>query len=80
MAEFEAACRDLEIPLNVLPPRSPRLNGGVERINGSWRHEFYQAYDLPRQIHQLRSLIKSWQSIYNTIRPHQHLQLRTRRR
>ncbi|MHB1530724.1 integrase core domain-containing protein [Acidithiobacillus sp.] len=42
----------------------------MERINGSWRHEFYHDYDLPPPLHQLRPLIKSWQPIYNTIRPH----------
>lgn len=41
MAEFETACRDNDIPLYVLPPRSPKLNGAVERCNGAWRYEFY---------------------------------------
>ena len=33
MAEFETACKDLEIPLEVLPPCKPAYNGGVERGN-----------------------------------------------
>lgn len=28
---FEDACKELEIPLIVLPPKSPKKNGGVER-------------------------------------------------
>ena len=35
MAEFEQACLDRGIALFVLPPRSPKLNGHVERANGT---------------------------------------------
>src|SRR5918993_370382 len=41
MAEFEAACQTRAIRLFVLPPRSPKLNGCVERTNRTWRDEFY---------------------------------------
>src|SRR5215204_2828221 len=37
MAEFEAACQTRGIRLFVLPPRSPKLNGCVERTNRTWR-------------------------------------------
>ena len=47
MAEFEKACADAKIPLYLLPPRSPKLNGAVERCNGAWRYEFYACSDLP---------------------------------
>jgi hypothetical protein len=30
MMKFEEACRELGIPLVVLPPASPKYNGGVE--------------------------------------------------
>jgi hypothetical protein len=30
-AEFEEACQQKELPLFVLPPKSPKLNGHVER-------------------------------------------------
>jgi len=36
MADFEKTCQDRRIDLYVLPPRSPKLNGGVERTNGTW--------------------------------------------
>jgi hypothetical protein len=52
MAEFEAACQERAIALFVLPPRSPKLNGHVERTNGTARREFGELYDgeleLPR--------------------------------
>ncbi|MGQ0663908.1 MAG: integrase core domain-containing protein [Pseudomonadota bacterium] len=69
MADFEAACQAKPIPLYVLPPNSPKLNGGVERANGSWRHEFYAGYDLPHQLDELNHLINSFAHLYNTYRP-----------
>lgn len=39
-AQFEQACKELEIPLYVLPPRPPELNGYVERCNGTTKYEF----------------------------------------
>ena len=33
-AIFEAECQRRDIKLFVLPPRSPKLNGGVERVQG----------------------------------------------
>jgi IS30 family transposase len=42
MKDFETACQEKNIPLFVLPPRSPKLNGGVEHCNKTSRHEFYQ--------------------------------------
>ena len=43
-AEFEDACQTLSLPLAVLPPKSPRLNGVVERANDSSRTEFWNLY------------------------------------
>ena len=54
MAEFEQACADKNLPLYVLPPRSPKLNGAVERCNGAWRYEFYACVDLPHAHRQNR--------------------------
>jgi len=40
---FEEACREKEIKLFVLPPRSPKLNGYVERAHRTHLEEFYEA-------------------------------------
>ena len=42
MAEFESACAERGIPLFVLPPRCPKLNGSVERANRTHAEEFYE--------------------------------------
>lgn len=39
--EFEAACEGIGIPLFVLPPKSPKYNGCVERANGTPRYDFH---------------------------------------
>jgi putative transposase len=77
MAEFEAACADRGIRLFVLPPRSPELNGAVERCNGSWRYEFYACHELPLTITELTAHVQAFQHLYNHHRPHGALAGRT---
>jgi transposase InsO family protein len=73
MAEFEEACRSRGLRLFVLPPKSPKLNGHVERANRSHTEEFLELYDLPWTVSQLNVELRAWESTYNTIRPHQAL-------
>ena len=74
MKDFEQACQDKNIKLFVLPPRSPKLNGGVERINQTWRTEFYNfSDDLPENILQLSVFVKNYQHFYNFDRHHKSL-------
>lgn len=70
---FEEACRQREIPLYVLPPRSPKLNGCVERSNRTHTEEFYEVNDFSFDIKALNEELHSWETIYNTVRPHQAL-------
>lgn len=72
-AEFEAACQERSIQLFVLPPRSPKLNGCVERGNRTHREEFYEVYDLDWSATGLRPPLLGWEGIYNTVRPHKSL-------
>lgn len=77
MAEFERECSRRGILLFVLPPRSPKLNGYVERAQGTHRYEFYEAYDLPWTVSELRPHLRRWEWTYNFLRPHQGLDNRT---
>lgn len=72
-ADFEIACRDKDIQLFVLPPRSPKLNAHVERRQDTWRAEFYEAYPLPHAIDRLRPLVQRFQHLYNHLRPQRRL-------
>jgi len=71
-ADFEQACQELGIRLFVLPPRSPKLNGHVERAQRTHAEEFYEVYDGDLQIPALGQALLAWEHVYNTIR-HQSL-------
>jgi transposase InsO family protein len=73
MAEFETACAARGIALLTLPPRSPKLNGGVERANRTHTEEFYEVTDAEPTLAGLRPALLAWEAVYNTIRPHQAL-------
>lgn len=77
MAEFEAACQERSIPLYVLPPRSPELNGHVERANRTHRQEFWECYDGELELPELREALLGWERVYNQVRPHQALAYKT---
>ena len=72
-AEFEATCLERGLRLFVLPPRSPKLNGCVERAQRTHTEEFYEVYDGDFEITPLNQALKDWESIYNHVRPHQAL-------
>jgi putative transposase len=77
MAEFEAACQEQQIALFVLPPRSPKLNGRVERLNGTARREFWERYDRDLELGPLQEALRAWEEAYNHHRPHQALGYQT---
>jgi len=72
-ADFEAACRERRLRLFVLPPRSPKLNGCVERAQRTHTEEFYEVTPCSWLIPQLNRELRAWEHTYNTIRPHQAL-------
>jgi putative transposase len=76
-AAFEDACQQRGLKLFVLPPRSPKLNGAVERAQRSHTEEFYEVTPSSFQIAQLNQELLHWERTYNTVRPHQALGYRT---
>ena len=76
-AAFESACRDLGIRLFVLPPRSPKLNGHVERPQRTHTEEFYELYEGELEMAPLNCALQKWERLYDTYRPHQSLDGRT---
>ena len=74
MDQFESACKDLGIPLIVLPPKKPTYNGGVERGNRTFREEFYSRSDLlANSLGAMRYELRQSLIKYNTYRPHYSL-------
>jgi len=72
-AEFELACQQRELPLFVLPPKSPKLNAHVERSHRTHNEEFYQVQAESDQVPVLNRQLLHWEKIYNCVRPHQSL-------
>lgn len=77
MAEFEEACAEKKIPLFVLPPRSPKLNGHVERAQRTHTEEFYDLYMGELDLKSVNEALREWEIFYNTVRPHHSLDLKT---
>jgi len=77
MAQFEIACRERGIRLFVLPPRSPKLNGHVERAQRTHKDEFYKRTELPLTLAGINKRLRTWEHVYNCIRPHQALSYKT---
>ncbi len=72
-AVFEQECQMRGIKLFVLPPRSPKLNGCVERAQRTHTEEFYEVTNFSTQIAPLNQELLAWEKVYNTVRPHQAL-------
>ena len=70
---FERKCQERGIKLFVLPPRSPKLNGHVERAQRTHTEEFYEVTEANFEIRELNQALLEWEKVYNTIRPHQAL-------
>ncbi len=75
-AAFETACQDRGIQLFVLPPRSPKLNGRVERLNRTFREVFWECYDGDLDLSPLQAALREAERVYNGVRPHQALSYR----
>jgi transposase InsO family protein len=77
MAQFEQACAEKNIHLFVLPPRSPKLNGHVERAQRTHTEEFHDLYMGELDLKSLNNALREWETYYNMDRPHHSLDLMT---
>lgn len=73
MAAFEEACQSQGVQQFVLPPRSPKLNGCVERAQRTHTEEFWECYEDALDLDTVRPALRAWEHLYNTYRPHQSL-------
>jgi len=60
MAQFEDACKQRGIRLFVLPPRSPKLNGHVERAQRTHKEEFYYRLTSAHTLARVNKLLNRW--------------------
>lgn len=73
MAEFKAACGGRNTALAVLPPKTPKQNGRVERMLAALRNEIFNVQNTAVNISGLRPLIDECMDFYNGQRPHDAL-------
>jgi len=73
MKDFEQYCETENIELFILPPRSPKLNGCIERANQTYRYEFWNLYEMPYTMIDLRTMFEAFEHHYNFERPHASL-------
>jgi putative transposase len=66
-------CATRGIRLFVLPPLSPKLNGGVEQAQRTHTEEFYEVVDSDFTVADISPKLLEWEQVYNTVRPNQAL-------
>lgn len=64
--------KDLGINHVYIKPRSPHLNGKIERSHGTDQREFYQLLSYTHDV-DLNKKLKEWENFYNYYRPHTSL-------
>ena len=68
--EFERACQQLNIPLRIIPPYSPKHNSKVENFNGTVRREVFNFIsDIELSVDGVQGVLDSFLDTYNRIRP-----------
>ena len=77
MAAFEEECKALGLPLLVLPPRSPQLNGIVERANRTVRVECWSQCRGELTCAAMNEALARYLDYYNNRRRHRSLGMKT---
>lgn len=76
---FDQALKQLSLKHLWSPPRSPKVNGYIERFNGIIQEEFIDYHIDVGIVNQNKfdKLLNDWLIYYNTQRPHHGLKLKT---
>ena len=71
MAEIGTACRERGIRLALPPPKSPKMNGRMERMQATWRNGFLNVKGTATtRLSELNPMIDRQLEIRNDRRPH----------
>jgi transposase InsO family protein len=68
-AKFHWFVEDMGMRHAYIKPRSPQLNGKVERSHRTDQEEFYQLFSYTDDV-DLNKKLKAWENFYNFNRPH----------
>ncbi|MFF3991677.1 IS481 family transposase [Streptomyces sp. NPDC001797] len=74
---FDRICRLNGIKHRLTKPRSPTTTGKIERFHQSLRRELLDEQGPFADLHAAQALIDGWREDYNTVRPHQSLDMAT---
>ncbi|GAA1293268.1 hypothetical protein Psi02_43450 [Planotetraspora silvatica] len=74
---FERICRDNGITVRNTKPRSPTTTGKIERWHKTVRTEFLSVNEAFVSLEHAQTALDAWVSSYNTVRPHQALEMAT---
>jgi Integrase core domain len=74
---FERICRDNGITTRLTKRRSPTTTGKVERFHKTVRRELLDETGAFESIEAAQAAIDEWVHAYNTVRPHQSLDMAT---
>lgn len=74
---FERICRDHGITARLTKRRSPTTTGKIERFHRTLRRELLDETGAFESIEAAQAAIDSWIDAYNTVRPHQSLDMAT---
>ena len=75
-AKFHWHLEDMGVRHAYIRPRTPRLNGKVERSHGTNQREFYQLLTYTDDV-DLHAKLAEWEAFYNYHRPHGGLEGKT---
>lgn len=76
MGEFNKHLQSLNVKHEFIYPRSPQINGYVERFNRTFKEEFLYKYELDIQDTKFNQKLIKYLTWYNTKRPHQSLNMK----
>jgi len=75
--DFQYELHEHFIKFRPIKPRSPHLNGKVERTQQTDKVEFWSLFDLSDESLDMEFLAIDWQNFYNKKRPHSSLSGKT---
>lgn len=73
LGEFDQLLKQLNIPHYFTYPNTPQQNSVVERSIQTDIKEFYEQSNFTSEVDEQNELLREWNEIYNSYRPHQSL-------
>jgi len=73
LKDFDALCKELNLPHYFIEARQPKQNTYVEVSHGADEKEFYRQGNVCSTITEMQKRLEEWEYTWNCIRPHEAL-------